>query len=91
MPRISVERAHDLGREVAKQKAEVLVQKLADKYSIKPEWSGDTVKLSGSGVSGTVSVLDDLIKVEVEIGLLMSAFSGTIKGEIEKALDKALV
>jgi putative polyhydroxyalkanoate system protein len=91
MPRISVERAHDLGREVAKQKAEVLMQKLADKYSIKSEWSGDTVKLTGSGVTGTVSVLDDLIKVEVEIGLLMSAFSGTIKGEIEKALDKALV
>lgn len=91
MPRISVERAHDLGREVAKQKAEVLMQKLADKYSIKSEWSGDTVKLTGSGVTGTVSVLDDLIKIEVEIGLLMSAFSGTIKGEIEKALDKALV
>jgi putative polyhydroxyalkanoate system protein len=67
------------------------MQKLADKYSIKSEWSGDTVKLTGSGVTGTVSVLDDLIKVEVEIGLLMSAFSGTIKGEIEKALDKALV
>jgi putative polyhydroxyalkanoate system protein len=91
MARISVERAHDLGREAAKEKAEVLVQKLADKYSIKPEWSGDTVKLAGSGVSGTVSVLDDLIKVEVEVGFLMSAFSSTIKTEIEKALDKALV
>lgn len=91
MARISVERAHDLGREAAKQKAEVLVQKLAEKYSVEPKWSGDTVKLAGSGVSGTVSVFDALIRVEVDVNFLMSAFSGTIKSEIEKALDKALV
>ncbi|MDB6047499.1 MAG: polyhydroxyalkanoic acid system protein [Pseudomonas sp.] len=91
MARISVERAHDLGREAAKQKAETLVQKLAEKYSLEPNWTGDTVKLAGSGVSGTVSVFDELIKVEVEVGFLMSAFSGTIKSEIEKALDKALL
>ncbi|WP_297843866.1 polyhydroxyalkanoic acid system family protein [Pseudomonas sp.] len=91
MARINVERAHDLGRDAAKQKAETLVQKLAEKYSLEPKWSGDTVKLAGSGVSGTVSVSDALIKVEVEVGFLMSAFSGTIKSEIEKALDKALV
>ncbi|MDY7562963.1 polyhydroxyalkanoic acid system family protein [Pseudomonas sp. 10B1] len=91
MARISVERAHDLGREAAKQKAEILVKKLAEKYSVEPKWSGDTVKLAGSGVSGTVSVFDEWIKVEVEVGFLMSAFSGTIKSEIEKALDKVLV
>ena len=91
MARISVERAHDLGHEAAKQKAKVLVQKLAEKYSIQPQWSGDTVKLAGSGVSGTVSVFDASIKVEVEVGFLMSAFTGTIKSEIEKALDKAFV
>lgn len=91
MARISVERAHDLGREAAKQRADVLVRKLAEKYSVEPQWSGDTVKLAGSGVSGTVSVFDALIRVEVDVSFLMSAFSGTIKSEIEKALDKALV
>ena len=37
MARISVERAHDLGREAAKEKAEILVQKLAEKYSVEPK------------------------------------------------------
>jgi putative polyhydroxyalkanoate system protein len=90
MARISVERAHGLGLEAAREKAETLVQKLADQYGLEPQWSGDTVKLKRSGVNGTVEVGEKSIKVNVELGLLMSAMSGTIKSEIEKALDKAL-
>jgi len=37
-----------------------------------------------------VKVAEDSLRIEVELGLLMSAMSGTIKSEIEKALDKAL-
>ncbi|NWA00352.1 polyhydroxyalkanoic acid system family protein [Pseudomonas gingeri] len=90
MARISVERAHQLGLAGAREKAEVLVQKLADQYGLAPRWSGDTVSLKRSGVSGEVQIAEDRIKVDVELGLLMSAMSGTIKAEIEKALDKAL-
>jgi putative polyhydroxyalkanoate system protein len=90
MARISVERAHDLGKEGARAKAETLVQKLADQYGLEPQWSGDTVKLKRSGVKGEVAVGEKSIKVDVELGMLMSAMSGTIKAEIEKALDKIL-
>ena len=51
---------------------------------------GDTLKLKRSGVKGEVHVGEDSIRVDVELGMLMSAMSGTIKTEIEKALDKAL-
>lgn len=37
-----------------------------------------------------MDVGEDLIRVDVKLGLLMSAMSGMIKTEIEKALDKAL-
>ena len=50
----------------------------------------DTLNLKRSGVKGAVHVSDDSIKVDVELGLMMSAMSGMIKSEIEKALDKAL-
>ena len=52
--------------------------------------SGDTLNLKRSGVKGAVHVSEDSIKVDVELGLMMSAMSGMIKAEIEKALDKAL-
>ncbi|KPA92406.1 MULTISPECIES: polyhydroxyalkanoic acid system family protein [Pseudomonas] len=90
MARISVERAHHLGLAGAREKAEALVQKLADQYGLAPRWSGDTVSLKRSGVSGEVTIAEDRIRVDVELGMLMSAMSGTIKSEIEKALDKAL-
>lgn len=90
MAHITVERAHTLGKEGARAKAEQLAQKLKDQYGLEPTWSGDTLNLKRSGVKGTVQVAEDSLRVDVELGLLMSAMSGTIKSEIEKALDKAL-
>ena len=90
MARITVERVHTLGKEGARAKAEKLAQKLQDQYGLQPSWSGDTLNLKRSGVKGTVQVAADLLRIDVELGLLMSAMSGTIKTEIEKALDKAL-
>ena len=90
MARISVERAHALGKEAAREKADQLAQKLSDQYGLEPQWAGDTLNLKRSGVEGAVQVAEDSIKVDVELGLMMSAMSGMIKAEIEKALDKAL-
>ncbi len=91
MARISVERAHGLGKAAAREKADKLAQKLSDQYGLEPQWSGDTLNLKRPGVKGAVHVSEDSIKVDVELGLMMSAMSGMIKAEIEKALDKVLV
>lgn len=90
MARITVERAHSLGKDGARAKADKLAHKLQEQYGLEPSWSGDTLNLKRSGVKGTVLVADDSLRIDVELGLLMSAMSGTIKSEIEKALDKAL-
>ena len=90
MARITVERAHNLGKEAARAKAEQLASKLQERYGLESSWSGDTLNLRRSGVKGSVLVADDSLRIDVELGLLMSAMSGTIKSEIEKALDKAL-
>ncbi|WP_162874555.1 polyhydroxyalkanoic acid system family protein, partial [Pseudomonas viridiflava] len=76
--------------ESARAKADKLAQKPQEQYGLEPSWSGDTLNLKRSGVKGTVLVADDSLRIDVELGLLMSAMSGTIKSEIEKALDKAL-
>ena len=91
MARISVERTHSLGLEAAREKARPLVEKLASQYGLTPTWAGDTVKLKRSGVNGTLQISENNVKVDVELGLLMSAMSGKIQSEIERSLDKALV
>ena len=90
MTQISVERKHSLGRDAARAKAEALVDKLTREYGLEANWQGDRVEVSRSGAKGSVEIGDDLIRVQLKLGMMMSMMSGTIKGEIERALDKAL-
>lgn len=91
MSRIIVERTHTLGKETAREKAELLVARLAEKYGINHEWKGDTVALDGKGAKGTVDVQDTLVRVTLELNFFLSAMSSTIEAEIERQLDKALL
>lgn len=91
MSKIIVERAHSLGHEAAREKAEQLVQKLSDKYGLAHEWNGDSVSLEGKGAKGQVDVEPALIRVTIKLNMLLSAMSGAIKTEVERVLDKALV
>ena len=65
MARITVERAHSLGKEEARAKADKLAQKLQAQYGLEPSWSGDTLNLKRSGVKGTVQVADPSGKTEM--------------------------
>lgn len=90
MTQIRVERKHNLGREAARQKAEVVVDKLVQRYDVQATWQGDTVAVKRSGANGTVKIDDDAIRIELKLGMMLSMMSSTIQSEIEKALDKAL-
>lgn len=90
MGKVTVEREHSLGKEKAREKAELLVQKLSAKYGIEHSWDGDVVALEGKGAKGTVEVEEALIRVNIELNFFLSSMSGMIEGEVQKALDKAL-
>ncbi|WP_371370071.1 polyhydroxyalkanoic acid system family protein [Pseudomonas sp. QL9] len=90
MSRIHVERSHSLGREAAREKAQKLAEKLSREHGVSYEWQGDVLTFKRSGVDGRIEVDDDRVAVEVKLGLLLSAMGGMLKGEIERALDKAL-
>ena len=86
MSRIHIERPHSLGLDAARAKAEKLAERLAKEH----EWQGDELTFKRSGVDGRIAVGADKVAVDVKLGLMLSAMSGLLKGEIEKALDKAL-
>ncbi|RJG13118.1 polyhydroxyalkanoic acid system protein [Pseudomonas cavernicola] len=91
MARFTVERSHSLGREAARAKAEKLAARLASEYDVRYQWAGDALEFKRSGAEGRIVVGDDRVRVELSLGLLLSAMSGTIKREIEKGLDEYLV
>ena len=90
MAKINVERSHKLGREVAREKAEQLAERLAREYDVRYRWAGDTLEFTRSGADGRIEVAEDSVKVQLNLGLLLSAMSGSIKREIEEVLDKSL-
>jgi putative polyhydroxyalkanoate system protein len=90
MAKITVERPHNLGREAAREKAEQLAERLAREYSVRYHWAGDTLEFKRSGAEGRIEVAEDRVKVQLSLGLLLSAMSGSIKREIEEVLDKSL-
>lgn len=90
MSRINIERSHSLGREVARERAEKLAQRLASQYDVSYRWSGDRLEFQRSGAQGRIDVRDDSVAVELKLGMLLSALGGSIKREIENTLDKSL-
>ncbi|PTQ70927.1 polyhydroxyalkanoic acid system family protein [Pseudomonas sp. GV071] len=90
MARITVERSHTLGLDGARAKAEELAERLAAEYAVRYQWKGDVLEFKRSGADGTINVAKDTVRVELSLGLLLSAMSGTIKREIEKGLDESL-
>lgn len=90
MAKIVVERAHSLGRDGAREKAEYLAERLAERYDVRYQWKGDTLEFKRSGADGRINVEDDKVQVQLNLGLLLSALGPTIKREIEAVLDKHL-
>ncbi|MBX9913117.1 MAG: polyhydroxyalkanoic acid system family protein [Pseudomonadaceae bacterium] len=90
MARINVERPHSLGLSGARAKAELLAVRLASEYDVRYRWVGDNLEFKRSGADGVIAVTDERVRVELNLGLLLSAMGGSIKREIEKTLDDSL-
>lgn len=90
MAKITVERPHNLGREAAREKAEQLAERLAREYDVRYRWNGDNLEFKRSGADGRIEVNESSVRVQLSLGLLLSAMSSSIKREIEDALDKNL-
>ena len=90
MSTVIVERAHQLGRAGAREKAQQVAERLAEKYDVMYRWHGDTLAVRRAGAEGIIVVDDSTIHIELKLGMVFSALKGTIKREMEAALDKRL-
>ncbi|PKM29569.1 MAG: polyhydroxyalkanoic acid system protein [Gammaproteobacteria bacterium HGW-Gammaproteobacteria-11] len=90
MATVDITREHSLGKESAREKAQLLADKLAQKLDATCTWEGDDLKFKRSGADGCISVYEDKVRVTVKLGLMLTPMAGMVKGEIEKALQKYL-
>ena len=90
MATVDITREHSLGKESAREKAQLLADKLAQKLDATCTWEGDDLKFKRSGADGQIAVSADQVSVQLKLGLLLSALGGTIQREIEEVLDREL-
>lgn len=86
-----ITRNHGLGKEEAKRRVDGLADELGRKMGVSSEWQGDQLEVSGTGVNGYISVADDRIDVNVNLGFALVMFEGTIRSAVENAMDEHLV
>ena len=87
MAQFRITKPYTMPREEVREAAEGLAKSLERQHGVRSRWEGDTVRIRGAGVDGTMSFHDGLIDVSVRMGLLASMFEPVLKDEVQRYLD----
>ena len=87
MSDIRFSRPHSLGRQQARIAAQRVADEMAQSFQMRSQWVGDVLEFSRTGVSGSLSVLDEEIVLEARLGFLLSAFKPRIEERLQANFD----
>lgn len=94
MAQLFIEREHQLGLEQARRTAARWVQEAQQKFDMRCTYeqgeTGDAVRFSRSGLSGTLEVSGTMFRMQAQLGFLLSAFKDRIEAEIQENLDELI-
>jgi putative polyhydroxyalkanoate system protein len=91
MNKLAVDIPHRLTREEARARLDRITEKLARDYSALCNWEGEGhLVVKRKGLQASLQVADDRIHVDLELGLFMRPFAGTIRDGIAKQLSALL-
>lgn len=91
MAKIEREVKHSLGIDGAKKAVQSILDKLQKEHGSlisKIDWNADktVADIAGTGFKGKFCVSDDCMKLNLDLGLLVSAFKGKIEQEIDEQI-----
>jgi putative polyhydroxyalkanoate system protein len=90
MPNISIRRRHSLDHKKAKAAAQKIARDLDQRFDLAHEWNGDEVSFERPGLSGSMRVGKNEIRLDVELSFLLLPLKGPIEQAIHKQLDAVL-
>ncbi len=88
MPKIDIHRPHQLSVVEARKVVDNVALRMQEKFGMTGQWQGDTFAFSRPGVSGTIAVGSDAIRVNAELGMMLSPLKGMVEQEIRRKLDE---
>jgi len=79
-----------MSREAVKRQAEELADTLQEKLGAEYFWEDDTLHFSRKHAEGYIQVGDDVVDVEVTLGLVLRPMKGVLENLVLDYLDKHL-
>jgi len=88
MATITIAKKHQLSHKKAKEAAQHIADDLAKRFDLRCEWHGDDVTFERSGVSGQLHVGKSEVRLDCQLGLLLSMLKPTIEDYVHRDFDK---
>jgi putative polyhydroxyalkanoate system protein len=88
MASINIVRSHKLGRAKARTAVDRMAADISKKLQATTAWQGDSLEFSRSGARGRIDVEEDKVRVNVDLGMMLSPMRGMIEQQINSYLDE---
>ena len=88
MASIAIAKRHALSHPKAKAAAEKIAVDLNHRFNLDYAWKGDDIEFKRTGLSGALHVGKDTVKLNCELGMMLSLLKPTIEAEVHKQFDK---
>ena len=84
MARLSIARKHQLTHKKAKDAAQKVADDLKARFELNYAWRGNEIEFNRPGLSGKMLVGKDEVRLDCELGLMLSLLRPVLEAEIDK-------
>ena len=88
MATIAIAKKHHLSHPKAKEAAQKIAEDLAERFELEWAWHDDAIAFERSGVSGELRVGKNEVRLDCQLGFLLSMLKPTIEEVVHRDFDK---
>ena len=88
MAHIAIDKEHHLSHKKAKEAAEKVAVDLKKRFELDYRWKGDAIEFERPGLEGKLHVGKDDVRLDCELGFMLSLLKPTIESAVHKEFDK---
>ena len=88
MALIAIEKDHHLSHKKAKEAAEKVAEDLHARFDLEYRWKGDAIEFRRPGLTGELRVGKEEVRLDCELGFMLSLLKPTIETEVHKYFGK---
>ena len=88
MAKIAIAKKHHLSLKKAKEAAVSVADDLNARFDLEYAWKGNRIEFRRPGLTGSLHVEKDSVRLDCELGFMLSLLKPTIEAEVHKQFDK---